>query len=218
MPLVEKHTITNKAGFTLLELMIVVAIAAILMGIAIPSFMEAIRSNRLTTYANELVTALNLARSEAVKRGLTVAVRRVDNLSSTNLGAGANWEDGWDVFVDLNGNGSFNDDGDGTLCELNIQNVLIEDCLLKTYTALRASYTLRGDANFTASVTYMPSGRSNSNGIFALCDDSDGLATPSANTSRLLIVNQVGRVSMGVDTDNNQIPENAGVDLATCNP
>jgi prepilin-type N-terminal cleavage/methylation domain-containing protein len=54
------------SGFTLMELMVTIAIAAILVGTAIPSFTSTITNNRLTTSANELVTALNLARSEAV--------------------------------------------------------------------------------------------------------------------------------------------------------
>jgi type IV fimbrial biogenesis protein FimT len=217
MPLASNQSFETKntsLGFTLLELMITVAIAAILLSVAIPSFFASIRSNRLTTDANQLVTAFNLARSEAVKRGGSVTVRRVDANSSTNLGAAANWEDGWDVFVDQNANGNFNDDGDANLCE----TAPAEDCLLKTYPALNGTYTLRGDANFTAFIRYMNNGRSNTAGFFVLCEDSDNNAVPEANTSRVIEVNAVGRVSMGVDANNNQIPERNGADIATCQP
>ena len=61
----------KSSGFTLVELMITLAIAGILVAVGIPSFNSTISSNRLTSYANELVTALNLARSEAVKRGMS---------------------------------------------------------------------------------------------------------------------------------------------------
>ena len=70
------------SGFTLMELMVTIAIAAILVGIAIPSFTSIIVSNRLTTSANELVTALNLARSEAVKRGMRITFCKIANGSS----------------------------------------------------------------------------------------------------------------------------------------
>ncbi|WP_267897511.1 GspH/FimT family pseudopilin [Dyella psychrodurans] len=55
-------------GFTVVELMITLAVATILMVVAIPSFNNMINSNRLTTAANELVGALNAARMEAIKR------------------------------------------------------------------------------------------------------------------------------------------------------
>ncbi|WP_064007862.1 GspH/FimT family pseudopilin [Methylomonas methanica] len=186
-------TETSK-GFTLVELMVTIAIAGILVGIAIPSFTSIISSNRLTTSANELVTALNLARSEAVKRGRSVTVRKVDDKSSTHLNltawASANWEQGWDVFTDANENGEF-DTGN--------------DELLKTYAALSASYTLRGN-NFSNFIRFTPSGQSNTNGSFVICNNSDSNNTPEANTSRLIIVNSIGRVRMGLDTNNDGIP------------
>lgn len=55
-------------GFTLVELMVTLAVAVILMVIAVPSFKNIILSNKLTTTANDVVSALNFARTEAVKR------------------------------------------------------------------------------------------------------------------------------------------------------
>jgi len=73
-------------GFTLLEVMITVAIAAILVSIAVPSFTNIIRSNQITTYANEFGTTVNLARSEAVKRGTNITITSDDGLD---------WKGGW---------------------------------------------------------------------------------------------------------------------------
>ena len=94
-------------GFTLLELLVALLIVALVTAWGIPNFRETVRNNRLSSYTNDLLATLNLARSEATRRNVSVTVRRVDNLSSTNLGTGANWENGWDVFTDANGDGQF---------------------------------------------------------------------------------------------------------------
>jgi type IV fimbrial biogenesis protein FimT len=61
-------------GFTLLELMVAIAVLAILATVGVPSFNELIQNNRVTTQTNELVSALNFARTEAIKRGRNVEV------------------------------------------------------------------------------------------------------------------------------------------------
>ncbi len=82
-------------GFTLMELLITITIAAILAAVAAPSFARLIRDTRLTTSANNLVSVLNLARSEAAKRGTNVFVQADSGTTA--------WGDGWTVLVDTNG-------------------------------------------------------------------------------------------------------------------
>jgi type IV fimbrial biogenesis protein FimT len=79
-------------GFTLVELMTALAIMVILFGIAIPSFKEVIKSNRLSTQANEFISTLNLARSEAIKRGDAITITATDPSA-----AGNEWGPGWTV-------------------------------------------------------------------------------------------------------------------------
>jgi type IV fimbrial biogenesis protein FimT len=90
---------TQKSGFSIIEVLIVVAIAAILAAIAIPAFNVFIGNTRTSTVANEFVSVLNLARSEAMKRGrdVTVCPRKVDG---TDCDLSRNWIDGWLVKVE----------------------------------------------------------------------------------------------------------------------
>ena len=64
----------KSSGFTLLELMIVVTVLAILLGIAIPSFVETIRQSAVRSQANELLALMHFARTEAIKRRAEIVV------------------------------------------------------------------------------------------------------------------------------------------------
>lgn len=81
----------KQSGFTLIELMVVISILAILLGIGVPSFRATIEGNRITTVANDLVGALQFARSEAVKRGTNVTLCS----SSDQATCSGGWVNGW---------------------------------------------------------------------------------------------------------------------------
>ena len=198
-------------GFTLIELVMTMAIAGILVSMAIPSFNSILNSSRLTNYANDFVGALNLARSEAVRRGVSVTVRNIDNYSYTHFGniafSGVNWEDGWDVFTDIDDDGKYE----------------VGDVLIRTYVALNPVYTLRGNNNFANFIRYKPLGTSNNIGSFVICNNSDGLGIPKANSSRLIIVDNIGRIRMGLDTNKDGIPNTNNTassvsNITTCTP
>ncbi len=87
-----KSAASRAGGFTLIELMVTIAIAAILMMIAAPSFVSFQRSAELTGAANSLLASINAARSEGMKRNMTAMVVPAD---------GSTWESGWIVFVDV---------------------------------------------------------------------------------------------------------------------
>lgn len=84
------------AGFTLLELMVTLIVLSVLLTVAVPGFFQTIRSNRAAANANELVTALSIARSEAVRRGARIT------LCPTTDGSGCNgtWTQRWMLFAD----------------------------------------------------------------------------------------------------------------------
>jgi type IV fimbrial biogenesis protein FimT len=97
------QTHARPRGFSIIELMVTVLIASVLLGLAVPSFMQTIRGNRLISQANELVGALNFTRSEALKRAESVTICS-SNDNATCLGS-RNWSTGWIIFVDTNANG-----------------------------------------------------------------------------------------------------------------
>jgi type IV fimbrial biogenesis protein FimT len=157
-------------GLTLPELVITVCISGILVSVAIPSFMNVITNNRTAAIANQLITALAYARSEAIKRGLQITIKH----KGTALKV---WENGWDIFTDTNGDGMMNG----------------SDELLKTYEALPDSYTLRTGGNYASWVAYAATGVSRgatgfANDTFSLCDSSRLKAQ-----SRAIII-KMGRV------------------------
>ncbi len=89
-------------GFTLLELMVTVAVMAILASIAFPSFQTTIRSSRVAAAHNELLGLMNLARSEAIRSGRGGGVCA----SADGATCSGSWSDGALAYADANGNGS----------------------------------------------------------------------------------------------------------------
>lgn len=157
-------------GRTLPELMTTVCIAGILLAIAMPSFMNLIIENRMTTVANDLVASLAYARSEAIKRGVQVTVRHKGTALSV-------WEGGWELFTDENGDGLMN----------------INDALVRSYAPLPEDYTLRTGASYAKWLAYNSTGKVRSssgfaNDTFRLCDYSR-----QTNRSRAIII-KMGRV------------------------
>jgi len=85
------------AGFTLPELLIVLAIAGVLLAAGMPSLRTYTQNQQLATTANAFLGALNLARSEAIRRGSRVDLAPRD---------GVTWENGWVVFANKPGDGN----------------------------------------------------------------------------------------------------------------
>ena len=137
-------------GFTLIELMVTISVAAILLVIAVPNFRTFVLNNRITGQANDMMTALNYARSEAIKRGLPVSM-----CSSTTGAACAGvltWGTGWIVFADPNNNGTL-DAG---------------ETLLRVWPALGGANTLNAGL---AAVTFDSSGFARASAAtYRLCD------------------------------------------------
>ena len=159
------------SGFTLVELMVVVAIAGMAMAFAIPAMGTFIKNERLVTQINTLVGHLAYARSEAVTRRQQIILCASNNMNTCN---GADWATGWILFIDADNSSTFN----------------------AGEQVLRAKATLEGSNTLISStgtmIIYDNRGFSpNSNGVFSLCDDR------GATHVKSISITNTGRVRRG---------------------
>jgi type IV fimbrial biogenesis protein FimT len=88
------------AGFTLVELLVVITIVAMLMALGVPSYRYMTNSNRVSAEVNALLGDLQFARSEAIKEGATVTVCPIANPPATPPlcnSSSTEWDQGWIV-------------------------------------------------------------------------------------------------------------------------
>ena len=166
----------TERGFTFIELMVTLAIAAILLTTAVPSMRDLIRNNRLAGATNTFVSSLNVVRSEAVKQGRNATLcvsSNTTNPAPTCTGEN-NWRLGWLAWVDSNINGALDSPGE-------IVRIVepLPTTLTVTPTPAVSSFLIdsQGNAN-------------NPNTTLTLCDDRTG------ETGRQLRVMATGGVSL----------------------
>jgi type IV fimbrial biogenesis protein FimT len=149
----------NQSGMTLLELLVMLAVSAILLTIGLPSFASLIHSNHVTSATNELVGSLHLARAEAIKRGGRIVICP----SATGVAcSGANWHQGWVMFYDQ--------DNDAALDA--------SETVVLRRRAMPAGYRLTGNLPVSRYVSYTPTGSAKSTsgawqfGTLTVCRES----------------------------------------------
>lgn len=172
-----------EAGITLIDLMLALAVAAVLMSIALPSLRDLQQRQRIVSAANELVAHINLARQHAVlKREISVMCPSLD---AETCSGGNRWEHGWIVFRDPDRNGAPDVSSD----VLRVGSV-VDDLLI--------------DSAGRTRIRYMPSGAaSGTNLTIKLCD------TGVPDQSRAVVVSNPGRPRVGELPDHLSCPRAA---------
>jgi type IV fimbrial biogenesis protein FimT len=149
-------------GMTIIELMMTMAVFAILLTVGVPSFITMTKNNRLATETNLLVSHINLARSEAVKRGVRVILCRSADPSANppSCGGTANtWTTGWLVFASGDANTTYQ---------------AATDTLLKLGNPPGGVVAIKANAASNVNLEYNADGTTNEAGataVFTVCDD-----------------------------------------------
>jgi len=147
----------KQSGFSLIEVMVTLVVGLVVVGIGAPKLSNMLKSNQLTTSVNDLVYALYIARSEAMKSGTASICISSDQTNCTTTGS---WDQGWIVFSDVNSD-----------CTLNVGEMVIKtteglgNLINVGNTGIGTCFTYGGNGFLT------PPGTS---ATFNFCDDRTG--------------------------------------------
>jgi type IV fimbrial biogenesis protein FimT len=167
---------SRSTGVTLIELMVGLMVFAMLQAIAVPAISEMLNSVKLDSATLSMVSSLQLARSEAIKRGTRVVLcksRSGEDCDDTN-----GWEHGWIVFQDRNNNAMV-DEG---------ENILHKE------QPLAANVRLTGNSTVLSYVSYTPFGQAKmTSGAFQAGTLTACMSSKSRAAARQIVINIAGR-------------------------
>lgn len=168
-------------GFTLVELVITLAVAGVLLGIGVPNFQNFVKNNRMVSQTNEIMADLNYTRSEALKRSRNVHICKTSDPKAVtpvcNATTSDAWTKGWLIWADENGN--------------NVLDNSPVNELLRINEGASGSITIKTtNADIKNEVIFTKLGLlSNLGGTFNLCDDR------GSSKGRVVSITTTGRPS-----------------------
>jgi type IV fimbrial biogenesis protein FimT len=184
-------------GVTLIELMVTLSVVVILATLAAPSFTRLVANERMSTQTNEFIAGLNLAKSEALRRGVPVTLRAAVDASPNDF------HRGWATFPDADQDGEANDpnsETDGKVLRASEAIAGATTIIRVTRSGAPGAFTYAVATSSLSSrqyVTFDPRGATNAGGasFFRICDLAN-----STMTGRIIQVSNVGRVSLDTTT------------------
>jgi type IV fimbrial biogenesis protein FimT len=171
----------GRRGFTLIELMVAIAVLAVLLGIAVPSFNDATLSSKLGSYANYMVASTNLARGEAIKRNATITI--CISTDGTTCATTGGWEQGWIVGCQTT---------DNSVCDGAGPNRIV----FHRQQAVQPGIKIVENDPTVRALSFRPSGAGTTPATLTICR-----ATPTVGTQqRQVTISVTGRASVSRTT------------------
>jgi type IV fimbrial biogenesis protein FimT len=197
------NLISGDSGFTLLELIVGITIAAILTALTVPSFLKTVQTNRGVSDANAVLAVITLARSEAIKRDSTVTL--CASTDGSTCSTSASWDSGFLAYIDANGDGTYD------------SSPTPPDILLRAEVPLSGASTINlcsGTPSTSAgtaaySISFKGTGQTSSQGYFDINPTTkSGTACPPSTAAkaigeRYVVVKVIGRANICNPTDTN---------------
>lgn len=159
----------KSAGFTLIEILVAVAVLAVLLGLAAPSFVDMVHRNRAATSANDVMAALQIARSEAVRQRRPMVLCRRGTEAVCDHGS--DWSVGWVVGPEDPAN----------------PREIAADTEIRMWERTRGGLSLVG---IDTGIVFVADGRTR------LAGDQTIRITPQRTTSKVISISPTGRASV----------------------
>ncbi len=178
----------NQSGFTLYELLITIVIIGIVLTFGIPNFGVFTQNSRITGTANDLHSSFYLGRSEAARSKANITICASNNSMGAATCTGGTFDDGWIIFVDLNG---------------DIQRAGVNENVLRRHPAIDDAINISMNPGATF-FSFAPTGlgRGDQGGFTAIqtaviCDGRGNVVAAGGNSAaRFLVVTPIGRATV----------------------